>query len=641
MSSSVELVLKLAAEAENTPELAKFWEKKYLEMYARNLFVLSDKTLELVLSKQTQTRPATTYGNLVLKKHLTSTNQLDEELLQNTIETAVRLLDALLDKINFSETARTLVNQYRKIAIGLGDWEEFVNYLKPTNEIDLINYVGQLVSHKTYRASESLAEEKGTCLAWDKIKQQLRPKPFEFWYDKTTGNLKNGEELAKILTPETVIHSSFELIPRRNSALLLFPQTEAWLRWSDREPYWQPNPTVEVIIPSQSSNTTDDQSVLNPPEPAFQVGELVQVLINGQPQILQVIEVITNSDKETNYKLTDGSHTSEQQLWPESALQPIELTDLLPKLNQSNLYQSGVLEIQFYALILNSAKQTVALDKNGATPTLPKINLQTDQDLETNLKNFLQNQFAFTQDFSTVIVSSISLENNKPTLHLSGYAPGEDFPENTQLSWQPINNLDLPQHLQTLINKTWAYLQKQIALTNQLYQTNQLVASLSEKLAQKKITETTDSETRIYKPKVVAVNLGSLSKYVLKLEQLLSSDKYGKLLLTITYDAKGPRLVSLKGSQLPNELQTNLDLFLELVNFILINDIDPQFLSQKLTYSEYAQMNSPIKELLQFVGQALATAPRRIQEVNSDMVAEIDLDHLPKNNSWDILQSSY
>jgi hypothetical protein len=84
-------------------------------------------------------------------------------------------------------------------------------------------------------------------------------------------------------------------------------------------------------------------------------------------------------------------------------------------------------------------------------------------------------------------------------------------------------------------------------------------------------------------------------------------------------------------------LQTNLDLFLELVNFILINDIDPQFLSQKLNYSEYAQINSPLKELLQLVGQALATAPKRIQEVNSKIIQEIDLQHLPKNNSFNIL----
>jgi len=363
------------------------------------------------------------------------------------------------------------------------------------------------------------------------------------------------------------------------------------------------------------------------------VGELVQVSIDGQPQILQVIEVITNSDKETSYKLTDGSNISQQKLWPESSLQPIELTDLLPKLNQSNLF----LDIRFYALIFNSSKQTIALDKEATILTLPKINLQTDQDLETNLQNFLREQFAFEQDFPTIIVSSLSQENHKPTLHLSGYVPGEQFPENTRLNWQTIDNLDLPQHLQTLINKTWAYLQKPIALTNQLYQTNQLVASLSEELAQKRTTEATDSETRIYKPKVVATNLGSLSKYVLKLEQLLSSNKYGKLLLTITYDAKGPRLISLKGRQLPTELQTNLDLFLELVNFILINDIDPQFLSQKLNYSEYAQINSPLKELLQLVGQALATAPKRIQEVNSEIIQEIDLQHLPKNNSFNIL----
>jgi hypothetical protein len=128
-----------------------------------------------------------------------------------------------------------------------------------------------------------------------------------------------------------------------------------------------------------------------------------------------------------------------------------------------------------------------------------------------------------------------------------------------------------------------------------------------------------------------------LSKYVLKLEQLLSSNKYGKLLLTITYDARGPRLISFKGRQLPTELQTNLDLFLELVNFTLINDIDPQFLSQKLNYSEYAQINSPLKELLQLVGQALATAPKRIQEVNSKIIQEIDLQNLPKNNSFNIL----
>jgi len=647
MSSVLERLLKLAAETESTPELRKFWEKKYTEvLHARRLFVVSNKTLELLYQDKTQTKPATTYGDILLCKYLDNQKALDESLLQDTIETAVRFLDALLDKIQFSPEALAVVAQYRKIAIGIADFDDFLEQNKHINELDIINYIGNFISNKAYRASESLAEEKGPCLAWEKIKKHLRPKSFEFWYNKNTGEIKNGTDLYKIFDQNTILQSPFELIPRRNSSILLFPQSQPWQVWSDRDQY---SPPTTIDTTQFTSSQEDNHPVITKTdlpkidEPVFQIGELVRVTIDGQSKILQVVDIDVQPEKnQTLYRLTDGNKETEEKLWNENELSVVELSDLLATINQR---EKSTIEpksqIVLNALIINFNKNLIAIDKRSeGVIKLPSTNFKENKESEEVLQSFLNEYFDFYGTVTSSLVSTTEIKETKEsTLHLGFLIDSKYFANSNKLEWVDLDSKELPQYIQILIQKASSQRSIILELQNTLKQAIKKQQELESKLPPENYQITPNTTHHQYKPEILATNLGSLSKYVLKLEQLLKTTDYGDMLLTITYDARGPRIVSLKGRDLPPDLQNTLDLFLELINFILINNIEPRFLSEKLEYAKYEHINLPIKAILQFISGSLRAAPSCVQEIRPEIVEQIDENNLNKIENHIILNS--
>ena len=236
--------IQVSASSENTPELVNYWQGRYSNLLDKELFRLSHKTSDLL--KLTEVvRPATTFGELVLVNHLDQNGQLDEAALQTTIETSVRFLDGLLDKLSFNESAKNTVAMYRKIGLGIADFKEYLSKRSNVSELDEIDYLGNLISSATYRASESLAEEKGICRGWDKVKKHLRPKSFEYWYDLETGEVKNGLDMGEDFSEDTIVNSNYEIVPRRNVSLLLFPPDLEWQIWSDRD---DTAPKTEIVL---------------------------------------------------------------------------------------------------------------------------------------------------------------------------------------------------------------------------------------------------------------------------------------------------------------------------------------------------------------------------------------------------------
>jgi hypothetical protein len=248
INNSHQNAVQIASSNENTPELANYWQSRYSTLLEKDLFRISTKTLEL-LNMAEVTKPATTFGDLVLVQHLGENGELDEAALQTTIETAVRFLDSLLDKLNFNTSAKSIVEQYRKIGLGVADFKEYLGKRSNASELDEVDYLGNLISSAAYRASESLAEEKGACLSWDKIKKHLRPKSFEYWFDIETGEVKNGLEMNEDYDEDTILISKFEIVPRRNVALLLLPPDLEWQIWSDRD---DTAPKTEIVIINQA-----------------------------------------------------------------------------------------------------------------------------------------------------------------------------------------------------------------------------------------------------------------------------------------------------------------------------------------------------------------------------------------------------
>ena len=226
---------KIITSTENTPELGDYWANRYQKFLKEKSFIISDKTIQAIVDKTICTAPTTPFGHIDLARFVSKNKTVDEIQLQNTIETAVRFLDSALDIINFSAEARTIVDQYRKIGVGVINFREYLNLRISSSEIDEIDYLGNIISSSAYRASEALAEEKGTCNNWDFIKLYIRPKAFEYWYNINTGEVKNGLDVSEEYTPNNIMSNGYEIIPRRNSNIMLYPSELEWQIWSDRD----------------------------------------------------------------------------------------------------------------------------------------------------------------------------------------------------------------------------------------------------------------------------------------------------------------------------------------------------------------------------------------------------------------------
>ena len=237
----VEKLIQFASKTEITKELQAYWYNKYVDLFKSNMYSISPNTLVLTLQADESARPATPCGSVILSNHLHKSREgnyteVDENTLQVTIEVVVRLLDSLLESINFNGDARKIVSEYRKIGVSV---EDFNFYLKTRNntlsELDEIDYIGSLISNGAYRASESIAEEKGVCQSWEAINKNIKPKTFEYWYNIDSGEIKSGLEIVDEFDEGSIKTSKFEIVPRRNSHILLYPADSQWYVWSDRE----------------------------------------------------------------------------------------------------------------------------------------------------------------------------------------------------------------------------------------------------------------------------------------------------------------------------------------------------------------------------------------------------------------------
>jgi hypothetical protein len=246
-------LIKLITKNENTSELGEYWQKRYEKFLKLKHFIIHEKTINAIFSQTIIPNPITPFGHLDLTKFVSKNRSVDEVLLQNTVETAIRFLDSSLDIINFSPEALELVTAYRKIGVGVANFGQYLEMRGSTSEIDEIDYLGNIISSSCYRVSENLAEEKGVCNNWHLINRIIRPKIFEYWFDRNSGEVKNGLDINEEFTPQTISLSYYEIIPRRNSNILLYPQDIEWQIWADREDSINSIEQPQTFIPSTNN----------------------------------------------------------------------------------------------------------------------------------------------------------------------------------------------------------------------------------------------------------------------------------------------------------------------------------------------------------------------------------------------------
>jgi outer membrane biosynthesis protein TonB len=114
-----------------------------------------------------------------------------------------------------------------------------------------------------------------------------------------------------------------------------------------------------------------------------------------------------------------------------------------------------------------------------------------------------------------------------------------------------------------------------------------------------------------------------MSKYALKLEQLVQTNAYGDILITIQYDGQGPKLVTVNGEALNAEIKHTLDTILGLVNFALAKEIPPQEIGDQLEAEPQDGVHLPINDILLVVSGALKEAPEGISKIGPDLLMQI------------------
>jgi Ribonucleotide reductase, barrel domain len=460
---SVEELFYLAASSEKTPELRDFWLARYRQLLANvDNFLIHQKTFDL-FELQSIARPSTPIAEVVLKGSLKEDNTISVSDIQDVVYTGVRFLDALLDVIPFDEIARAKVSEYRKIGLGIFELEQYITLHKNSNKVELVDTIGDLFSNLAYRASESLAEEKGSPTSWGLLKKILRPKVFEKWINSETGEVYDGLYLTSVKSQEEVLNSQISIITRRNSSLLLLPQTKQWSKWSDREmvrpiqsqPVQQQQSiqTNQELSPLPEFRTIQDEkneAGINPLEvkSEFEVGEIVKIISKTSPYVGKVGQVtgVKKVEHEDIFLLSGSNEDISKIEWRSGDLRSIESETLISELDKN---AAIVINIIF----LNKQRQKVMVTKSGNLPSFSyqeKTGMSLRQIITAGLADQM-NQFIDVLNYDIVGTTFDSLERIfylGVNIRITSQLKGIDWKEITTNSFSNYDKLLIDQSQQ-------------------------------------------------------------------------------------------------------------------------------------------------------------------------------------------------
>ena len=257
---------------------------RYLEIFEKGYFKLDSDCLNKLTSDFVHDSPITPYGTISTLKHVKRIH-LDYKELSKTAGIAVEFLDACLDIANMSTLAQSKVLQYRKIGIGVSDFDLLCTSQKQLQDetISIIqermaSKVGLAISQGAYNRSEELAFDKGVFENWSEFEFVLKNKEFTSWKytnKKRKVEILNGREAKELIESGEVILSELKQVKRRNSHILIFPASNIWAKYSDR---------VDETNKSKPFNNNQAQPTNNHFE------KLNEKLIDGKEISLQTVD---------------------------------------------------------------------------------------------------------------------------------------------------------------------------------------------------------------------------------------------------------------------------------------------------------------------------------------------------------------
>ena len=557
-------IFQKIAQTETTSELRDYWLDQYKSVTNQEILILDQSTIDF-FKVQEIAKPVTPIASINLDK-LVNNGVVDEVLMQQNVEVAVRLLDSSLDALNFSDEVQDLIGQFRKIGVKLINYEKYLGDELSKTYKDKFENLGSAFSNACYRSSESLAEEKGVCLDWDNLKFQLRPKAFEYWYNMETGEIHNGLEVYEDYTPQTVRNSPFEVVPRRNSHIIILPNNPEWSIWSDRE-INNNDAKLNTITKSQDnlSSVQIDEVPLSDPS--------LRSINNVQPETIPFDQVLPNIIDSSNQQAQ--SKLSSKTLFNlDSDLSESKVTfESNPILNNDNNLQSEESDVFLKSMNLN----TISVSEEIKSPT----NLL---DLESEV--MLPNHSLIAVN----ILDAVEPKKELNQIHNNNKNNESLIEENTQ-SQSVYYNL----------------------VRDKVTQKN---VEQEQKFAQTKKVSNTQA--------IKNINNFVMSQYTISLQQLVSLDGLGNFLISANYDADGLKMINYQGGTLLLENDKLIRSYLGLINMSLSKGLTPLEISEEIM-EDSGEESSVVTQMINMLGSILKTLPANINQVSSNSLKSLDL----------------
>lgn len=585
-------ITQIISRDENTPELAQFWGRKYFEVVEKELFILDSRFANILDSSNVSSLiPA---GQISLCAHLDKENRLDEDLLIGTVETAIRLLDAIVTYI-WKQKNITEVAQRRIVSLGLDDIDDFFDRYSPNATNDEKEYIAQLVGETAYRASEFIAEEKGPFDSYNEIKYSIKDNYFDTWVDEKD-NLKSNQEIQSL--KNEVQAGQYALLPRRNMAILNFATEKSWAKYSDSDVIASAS---REKIPRESQNVSKPFNITMNTE-ASDAGTTSK--INNH-----VDEIFEHLLKERqNLKMQ-----SQAILEPKPKLQQIPEVKLQKESDDTE--QSFAKEIRLYILINNNQKTVFAKHNNRLT--LPFVSLDDDNNLEKAIWEGVLKKYNLLINLDREFTVLYDPLKHKNIINIGYLADIQNDTLPPDLFWAAPENEDFIDEVSYKLLTRYKGQSRQVVSKPATLENTNIDQSkvTNHPLIEQANTQQIKKPTQLTNPRPVhtAPKIPELPKikqnnfafkkttqtkllYSFRLEQKIQTKIFGTVHIIFEYTKSCPQISDFKCDKLSTDDKHALDVIINLINLLLSNNSSleniEKYLEEKVKKDESNNINN-------------------------------------------------
>jgi Ribonucleotide reductase, barrel domain len=611
----ISLIQKISS-LEKTEEDKVKWLTAYLEMFEKGYFMINRDNLERLFSIGKIESPLTTYGEINLMKHVKRIN-LDTRQLRKTCEIAVRFLDCCLDVLNFNEDSKLKIQRFRKIGIGISDFDAYCLHTN-LEQNKVARQVGEIISNASYRASEKLGEEKGFVPELEESKSYNKGKYFSRYIVISTNSVINGYDLKQALLDKTIQPDDYYIVPRRNSHILLFPNQEIWYPYTDRV---EGDYVTEIDM---------DNENIKKIEPKHTKGELVQIIKEDNPNNSKVYQVINIKNRLGKYVYNlKGEGIQSNQEFEEFDLKGIDLHYLLTKINDKTNIQKN------YAIgvIFDHIDANILVDKNTQLP--PIFEIETGVLPELTLINKIQAIYDIKSEILDEIGSSMTSDN----VYLSFWLDTNNS-ISEKMEWRSVESLDSVDFMQRVFQKfnrkKKIYHQYENIIKDLESQKNKLLAIKSDDRSILLLKEKTNQKLSFMqrieilfgrKPKLnefVRIEENNEKpfnydekKYLLSLQQNILTSEFGAIKIILEYSKVGVKSIQIYPEKLPPEDRFMFDIYIELMNLGLQKGVNKkEFIDLLGKYDNYLE-NSKVIDIIKILQKCLENSPETFEELSN------------------------